>query len=263
MTTTTTTPTSRASLRDVNEAAFRCLIAHGASHGEAKAAAQMVLQAELVGGGGLRALLDDLNASPWSRGQIEISATPGDAEGDRGHLVLRSPEGNRMLRVAPLAVELVASGDARLVGVPTSVTDPDPLDAALLDAVTLELARVCGVGIAVVTCPSTGSPPDAADGGAGEGSSPQSGRVRWARPDGSMGVGILDSLPSPWQRVLTGPGVLALRDVGPLRDVALRWISAEDRVRRRAAAGAAGLLVDADLWRSVQEASRRYLVPDR
>ena len=153
-----------------------------------------------------------------------------------------------MLRVAPLAVELVASGDARIVGVPIAAADSSQhgaadTDLALLDAVTLELARVCGVGIAVVACPSR--------------------RARWARPDGSMGIGTLDSLPTPWQQVLAGPGVLALRDVDPLRRAELRWVSADDRVRARAEAGSAGVTVDADLWHRVREASRRYLVPER
>ena len=243
---TTTATTTRVSLRDISEVAYRCLRTHGATHGEARAAAEMVLQAELAGGGGLTALLGDLGAPSWVHEPLELSAVSDRAEGRRASVVLGSPD-NRVLRVAPLAVELVASGDARVVAVPLEAVGPsqhgaDPVDLTLLDAVTLELARVCGVGIAVVACPSA--------------------RVRWARPDGSIGAGTLKSLSTSWQQMLTTPGLLALRDVAALREVDLTWVSADDRALARAVAGSTGVTVDASLWQRVKEASRGFLVPE-
>lgn len=188
--TKTTTDTTRVSLRDLFEAAFRALKAHGASHGEARAAAQMVLQAELFGGSGLAALLADLQNPSWSHTPIEVSSAPGGAAGGPGHVVLRSPDGNRLLREGPLAVELVASADAHIAAVPTAVTG-----SMLLDGVALEVARVSDAGVVVVVCGS--EPPR--DETAKE-APHQSGHVRLARPDGSLGAGILDPLPGSWQQ---------------------------------------------------------------
>ncbi|MEO7129781.1 MAG: hypothetical protein ABIZ07_00195 [Dermatophilaceae bacterium] len=255
----TTTNTTRVSLRDISEAAFRGLTAHGASHGEARMASRMVLQAELMGGGGLAALRDDLAGQPWNRTPVEVSAAPlGTADG-AGKFVLRSPDGNRLLREAPLAVELVASGgDAHAVGVPTDVAG-----TALLDAVSLEIAEASGTGVAVIICPSPQPGAETAPGGSSEGSVPETGQLRWARPDGSMGVGTIKSLPIAWQHLLDGPGVLALRDTEALGDVELSWISAEDRAGIRAQAASGGVPVDTDLWQTVYGAARRYLVPER
>ncbi|MDO5712356.1 MAG: hypothetical protein Q4P32_11530, partial [Micrococcales bacterium] len=249
----------RVSLRDISEAAFRGLTVHGASHGEARAASRRVLQAELVGGGGLAALLNDLASQPWKRAPVEVLGAPVGTTGETGHLVLRSPEGNRLLREAPLAVELVASGgDARVVAVPTAVAG-----SALLDALTLEIARASGVGVGVVICPSSQLRSEVGWGGSGDAPAQQPGQLRWARPDGSMGVGNLDRLPATWQQLIDGPGVFALRDIEQFDDVELSWISAQDRTRTRTQAAAGGVIVDADLWRSVYAAARRYLVPER
>ncbi len=246
--------TTRVSLRDISEAAFRGLTVHGASHGEARAASRMVLQAEVMGGGGLAVLLDDLASQPWSGAPVEVSGTTGET----GHLLLHSPEGNRLLREAPLAVELVASGDdASVVAVRTAVAG-----SALLDAMTLEIARARDVGVGVVICPSC-QPRSEAASGVGGGSAQQPNQLRWARPDGSLGIGTLNQLPATWQQLIDGPGVLALKDIEQLGDVELSWISAEYRARTRAHAAADGLTVDADLWRDVYEAARRYLVPER
>lgn len=250
---------TRVSLRDISEAAYRGLTAHGASHGEARTAARMVLQAELIGGGGIAALLDDLVNKPWSGAAVEVSGPAVGTADQTGQLVLRSPEGNRLLREAPLAVELVTSGgDARVVAVPTAVAG-----SALLDAVTLEIARASGVGVGVVICPSWQSRSEDASGGSNHASAQQPSQLRWARPDGSMGVGTLDQLPATWQQLLDGPGVLALKDIEQVSDVELNWISAEDRAQIRAQAAVDGLMVEADLWPRVYEAARRYLVPER
>lgn len=250
--TSTTMETTRVSLRDIFEAAFRGLTAHGASHGEARTAAQMVLAAELFGGSGLAALQADLQSPSWSRTPVEVCPTP--AFDDPGYAVLRSPVGNRLLREAPLAVELVASdGDVRVVAVPTVVAGP-----ILLDTVALEAARVSGAGVVVVVC-SSGRPRDET----AREDPQQSGHVRSARPDGSLGVAILDPMPDSWQQMVLGSGVLAMRETELLDDIEMGWTSAIGRAEVRAEAAAGGVVVDAELWRSVYQASRRYLVPGR
>lgn len=252
-TSTTTTSTSRVSLRDLNEAAFRALMAHGASHGEARAAARMVLQAELTGGGGLAALREDLAAQPWSRTPVEIVDVPDRVNAQGGGVELRSPGGNRLFREAPLAVELVASGgDERSVKVHCAVAGP-----SLLDAVLLEAARVSEAAVAVVI----GSATELAD--TSRGVTQPSAQVRWARPDGSLGVGTVSHRPSGQvSPTMEGEGIVALSDVEGLGELDLRWTSADELAQARANAAAVGLTVDTPAWDSVYAASRRYLVPD-
>ncbi|MDN5767944.1 MAG: hypothetical protein L0H96_10110 [Humibacillus sp.] len=254
MTTTGTTSASstRVSLRDLSEAAFRALTAHGASHGEARAAARMVLQAELHGGGGLAALRDDLAAQPWSRTPVEIVETADGPNHQPGAVELRSPGGNRLLREAPLAVELVASGgEERVVTAHCAVAG-----TALLDAVLLEAARVSGNAVALVIGSATGSD------GTGRGATQPSAQVRLARPDGSLGFGILSQLPTAWPPAAEGEGVVALRELEQLGGLDLSWTSANDLTQARAEAAAVGVTVDATAWNTVYTASRRYLVPD-
>ncbi len=249
--------TARVSLRDLSEAAFRALMAHGASHGEARAAARMVLQAELRGGDGLTALSDDLAAQPWSRTPVEI-IDAADGNDQSGAVELRSPGGNRLLREAPLAIELVTSGgDERLVGVHCPVAG-----TALLDAVLLEAARVSEAEVAVAIWPSAQRGSANASAVADRSAAPPSVQVRWARPDGSLGVGTVSHLPGAWIPAVAGEGVVALRDVDRLSGLDLRWTSADDLALARAEAAAVGVTVDAAAWHAVYMASRRYLVPD-
>ncbi|MDN5803500.1 MAG: hypothetical protein L0H26_02775 [Microlunatus sp.] len=230
----------RASLRDVREAAFRALSAHGASRGEARAAAEMVLDAEVVHGVGLAALVDDLEREPWNRTPVEIAPVTGPGDGGEpaatGRFVLGSASLNRLLREGPLAVELLAGdSDVRAVGVPCAVAAP-----SLLDELTLEIARISGTDVTVVI-----------------GGSPS--QLRVATPDGDVGVSTAQ-LPSALRELLVVPGMLAVRDVERV-DLALSWVTSRDRVRARAAAAERGMTVEADLWRRVYDASRRYLVP--
>lgn len=255
----TTTDTTRVSLRDIREAAFRALSAHGASHGEARTASRMVLQAELTHGGGLAALLDDLRREPWSRTPVEVAPVPGDGAVGPGILVLGSAAVNRLLREAPLAIELVAGDrDARAVGVPCAVAD----GSALLDSLSIEIARGSGADVAVIICAPVQSSPTPTSDGAGRNAGRASGQLRLARPDGSVGIGALGHLPPVFEQAMGCPGVMALRDIEHLGDVDLSWISADDRAHARAQAAANGVTVDTGIWGDVYAACRRYLVPD-
>lgn len=228
--------TTRISLRDLSEATFRALMAHGASNGEARVAARMVLQAQFTGADGVGALLADLAGPAWSRSAVSLSC-------EAGAVSLGSPGENRVLREVPLAVELVASGDESMVRVACDVLEP-----ALVDAVLLEAARVSGAPIAaVVSCSS--------DGGGHE--------LRVARPNGSLGAATLANLPSSLKSWSGAPGVVAMRDVDALGDVALDWKTAEDRAGTRADAAELGLSVEAPAWRNTYTAAREYLVRDR
>ena len=227
--------TTRISLRDLSEATFRALMAHGASNGEARVAARMVLQAQFTGGDGVGALLADLAGPAWGRSPVSLSC-------DAGVVSLGSPGENRLLREVPLAVELVASGDEDMVQVACDVVAP-----ALVDAVLLEAARVSGAPIAAVVTRS-------ADGGGHE--------LRMARPDGSLGVAILANLPSSLNSSAGCPGVVALRDIDALGEVALDWRGAEHRAEARAEAAKFGLSVEAPAWHNAYAAARQYLVPD-
>lgn len=227
--------TTRISLRDLSEATFRALVAHGASNGEARVAWRMVLQAQFTGGGGVGALLADLAGPAWSRSPVSLVR-------EAGVVALGSASINRLLREAALAVELVASGDEGSVQVACDAVEP-----ALVDAVLLKAARVSGAPIAAVVTRSSDA---------------RSYELRVARPDGSLGVATLTELPSslePWARF---PGVVATRDIDALREATLDWTSASDRTDARADAAKFGLTVEALARHKVYAAARQYLVPD-
>lgn len=232
---TTSAGVTRVSLRDLSESSFRALMAHGASYGEARVAARMVLQTQFTGGDGLGGLLEDLAGPAWSRTPVLISVGSGVVE-------LGSPEDNRLLREAPLGVEFVASGDEDVVQVRCEVADP-----RLVDAVLLESTRVTGATIAAVVM-------------SGAGGSDR--EVRVARPDGRLEVATLTELPSAWVSWVQTPGIVALRDVDVLGELDLSSNSAQDRAQARADAAKSGIGVDAAAWREVYAASRLYLVPD-
>lgn len=227
--------TTRISLRDLSEATFRALMAHGASNGEARVAARTVLLAQFTGGDGVGAVLADLAGPVWSRSSVSLSR-------ESGVVSLGSLAENRLLREVPLAVELVASGDEEVVQVVCDVVEP-----ALVDAVLLEAARVSGAPIAAVVMCS-------ADGTGHE--------LRVARPDGRLGLATLHSLPNVWESRPQSQGVVVLRDVDVLGEAVLKWNSARGRAEARAEAAKFGLSVDAPAWRKAYAAAREYLVPD-
>jgi hypothetical protein len=258
MTTTTSSYTTRVSLRDLSEAAFRALMAHGASHGEARVAARMVLQAELNGGGGLAALREDLAAAPWSRTPVDVVEAADGSTTKPGTVELRSPGGNRLMREGPLAIELVASGgDEDVVNVHCAVAG-----SAVLDAVLLDSARVSGAAVAVVirSTPEQGSADELE--GVGRRTAQPSVHLRLARPDGSLGVGTLTHLPAGFLPPAGGAGIVVLHDVEQCGEYDVSWSSADDLAQARTDAASTGLRVDAAGWENVYGASRRYLVPD-
>lgn len=231
--------TVRVSLRDISESAYRAFRAHGATHGEASITAQMVLQAEISGGRGIEAIVEDRAAPPWSQQPLDLSDV---SSGAGTHLVLQSGLGG-WIRVAPFAVELLASADARITAIPLVAARQGTtvVDLTLLDALTQELSRVCGVGFAAVSVPA--------------------GLVRWARPDGSMGIGAVEETPASWHEGLLAGGVVVMRDASHLRTADLRWVGPGERRQARAALGRAGVQVDSVLWYRARAAARGFSSP--
>lgn len=257
MTTTNATAptTTRVSIRDLSEATFRALTAHGASHGEARAGARMILQAEFVGGAGLAALGAELTSQPWSPNPVEIVASGGNSGVSTTVVSLRTDGGNRLLREGHLAIELVTSTGPESI----AIVECEVTGGSVLDAVLLEAARVTGTAVGIVIWANTepGTSDEAAC------SDPVGlDHLRVARPDGSLGVGGTTHLPGGWVPPTQGTGIAALRDVDQLGDVDLAWTSADDFAKARATAAAVGITVNTRAWRQVYGASRRYLVPD-
>lgn len=244
--------TTVVSLREINDATLRALKTHGASHGEAATAARMVVEAEIIEGSGLNAVLDDLAREPWSSSPVQI--TPLSEVPEAHTVVFGSASSNRLLREGPLTAGLVA-GDSEVdvVGARGAV-----VGLALLDPVLLEIARTDGSAIAVVVCTTAWS----ASGIAPAGATGLSAHVRLAQPDGELLIAVLDDVPALCLRVLDGPGVLALRDLTLLGDRVPNWIPAADRADLRARAAADGLAVDTEVWQAVRVVAHRYLVPD-
>lgn len=237
----------RVSLREIRECSFRALSAAGASHGEAWAAARMVLDAELQDHRGIEVLTADLERGPWPRVAIDLAETgAADAVVTR----MGSADGNRVLRHGPLAVELAAAELGRgAVFVPGVLPGMAVLDAVLLEAA----AAGCPVGVLS---------PGADDGTA----------YRVALPDGSLGSGSLpsstlheaarDDIRMHAVRASDEDGlwVLAPMPLGVQELSGTTWLSGQGRTDRRAAAARDGCLVDARSWRGLYAASRHYLV---
>ncbi|MGN6129804.1 MAG: hypothetical protein ACTHOK_05630, partial [Nocardioidaceae bacterium] len=117
----------RVSIRDIRESAYRALVAHGASHGEAATAAEQVLHAEMHHSSGLTALLTDLALPTWPHTGMTLTrrATASELEVS----VVSGPGRGNPLRAGCLLAELAASQPDR-AGVVCS-PDVTVLDATI------------------------------------------------------------------------------------------------------------------------------------
>jgi hypothetical protein len=235
--------TGHVSLRETRESAYRALVAHGASHGEAAGAAEQVLDAEIHHGTGLAALLADLAAPAWPPTGMTVTR---HQTGSSVILVLAGPDRSSALRQGCLLTELHASQQDHA----TVVCSEDRYDAdATFDALLLDAASISGRCVAVT--------------GVAPGGVATSGRAA----DRSGGVGPVepaDVLPDglgPLLARLLPLGGLAVVRPRQLR-AAAGWRTAEvrDAVRREAAWGR--LLIERRTWDAVHAAARRFLVPD-
>lgn len=235
----------RVSIRDIRESAYRALVAHGASHGEAATAADQVLHAELHASSGLTALLADLALPAWPHtgmtltrqaraSGFQVSAVSGPGRGD-------------LLRAGCLLTELAAS----LPGPATVVCSPDlPGLDATIDFLLLEAASAAGRTIAAVGLTDDGHSVAARAGDPAGGAGPVDAAV-------VLPVSLRDAM----NRFLPHGGVAVLQppDVRPGRG----WVTADARASRRRQAAASGVLVDAQAWQAAYAAARGFLVPER
>lgn len=236
--TPTTIPgVTRVAIREVREAAFRALVANGASNAEAKVAAEQVLFTELHRGSGLVALLEDLASGPWV--QTGLACTR-DASGEQPVLQVTGPHRSGALRQGALLLDLLAAEAKPSLVVSGGLTSLSPL----LDE---PLGRVASTLDCWVV---------AAD------RSAESLDFRVASPDGSIGVGTTAPSHSQSGQTDVPLGVsLGRRQLRPEWDIT--WLTATEQRSTRAAAAQHGLLVDAAVWAEVKTAADAYLVPEQ
>ena len=240
----TPTRAERVSIRDIRESAYRALVAHGASHGEAATAADQVLHAELHSSSGLTALLADLALPTWPGTGMTLTRH-APASGCNVCVVSGPGRGN-LLRAGCLLTELAASRQEP----DTVVCSPDQsvLDTTI-DFLLLEAASVAGQPVAAVLVGEDGGPVAA----------------RAGDPAGGAGAVdatdvLPDSLQEPLRQSLVHPGVAVLRvsEVKP----GPGWVTADACASRRRQAAAVGVLVEAQAWQAAYAAARGFLVPE-
>ncbi|NDZ77874.1 hypothetical protein G3I19_04910 [Streptomyces sp. SID10853] len=237
----------RVAVREIREAAFRAVVAAGASSGEAATAADLVVLGEVLDGTGVRALADELDRVPQGRQPVSCS---GDTL-----VVLHDPAGRGPLLLGPPAADLAAAG-RRPVLLPGAWTSP--VEWILVSAVArtrtpLLATRIRADGspgaCALATADSTlhrADHPRAFD-EPHDGQAADTVEPRMAVPPGE---GILLSR---WNGDARTPDLLA--GLPPARTPARQH-------ERFAAALTHGLRVAPEPWATVYGASRRYLVPE-
>lgn len=225
-------PTTRVAIREIREAAFRALVAAGASPAEAKVASEQVLFDELHRGTGLVGLLEELSCGPWAR-------TGMACERDHTHqpptVRVSGTGGSSALRQGALLADLLA------VEKPGTLVLAQDLSAlsSLLDEPLIRTARSTGSFVVVARRATV------------------SVDLRVAAPDGSIGAA--------WSH--TGAEALPLgvslvrSEAGPASPTT--WLTADQLRVTRAAAAQHGHEVDAARWAQVVTAARTYLVPEQ
>lgn len=236
---TTVPRLTRVAIREVREAAFRSLVAAGASNAEARVAAEQVLFTELYRGSGLVALLEELASGPWARAGL---ACERDSSGEQSVLRVTGSGRPGALRQGALLVDLLAAETDRC-----AVVVSDGLDALspVLDEPLIRAARAADCWVVAADRSTTSLD------------------VRVASPDGAIGVGkctTTTDLPPEQADVLLGVS-LVRRELGP--EWGITWLTAAEQRAARAAAAQRGLLVDAAAWAEVKRAADAYLVPEQ
>ncbi|WP_410651336.1 hypothetical protein [Amycolatopsis sp. cmx-4-54] len=128
--------TVRLAAREVREAAFRALLAAGASGGEGAAAAEAVLWAEAADGSGVASLLEEL-------ARVRVKNSPVHLERTSALAVLSDGGGRGPMLLGPLAADLAVA-----IGQP--VFSPGTTSIAVMEAVARTAAMVSGSALAVL-----------------------------------------------------------------------------------------------------------------
>lgn len=230
---------TRVAIREVRQASLRALVAIGASHAEAKVAAEQVLVAEMHRGTGLVALLAQLAEGPWVRAGLACERLT-----DGGRTVVRVTGSERpgALRQGALLVDLLAAqSEPDTIVISDGLTSLSPL----LDQPMTQTASTLGCW--VLAADRSVSPHD----------------FRVASPAGDIGVGVA----GPMNLATTDlesldPGV-SLSRLATAPDAATNWYTFVEQETTRAALARHGLMVDSDVWREVTAAANAFLVPEQ
>lgn len=258
--------TFRRSIREIREVAYRALVATGASHGEATAAAEAAQYAEVQHGTGVSALVEDLASGPWPQAGLSCTRSgsrtivTGDLSGPlrAGQLILDLTAG-----VAGSAASDRGSADDSPVlhtvdcGPGLAGSAPDLLEAPLIHAATIS-------GRAILVIDRT----------------ERAFAVRCATPNGQLGAdaaanrSLLGSehsvlatfsaaripLPEP---DTSGAIAFSPEAVDDDFTAVLTWTTDEERAASRRDAAVRGVHVDAEAWLGLKRIARGYLQPDR
>ncbi|MFE2376838.1 hypothetical protein [Streptomyces sp. NPDC059398] len=233
----------RVAVREIREAAFRALVAAGASSGEAATAAELVVLGEVLDGTGVRALAEELDRVPRGRHPVACS---GDTL-----LVLHDPAGRGPLLLGPPAADLAAarSRPVLLPGAWTPSVEWILVSAAARTSAPLLATRVRADGSpgACVLATPDGTLYRSASSAVFDGQ--PAGRA--ADAPGLPGTGRVGAgtLLTPWNRPGQSP------DLPPARTPAQHH-------ERFTTALTHGLRVAPGPWETIHGAARRYLVPE-
>ncbi len=234
--------TTRVTIREIREYAYRALIVSGASPGEAATAAGQVVHAELHADEGVAGLVSDLARGPWPRSGLTCTRRTGPSpvlEVDGG---ARSGE----LRVGAPLVDLAAGEPGSAI----VVTTADVPLTSLLDEILLAAAEATGTTVTAIR------------------RSPR-GRcgVRHATQEGDLAHGLADlahvSGLGHVEELFDAEGLLVV--TGAAVEPALtrlRWSSPGQRAERRREAALRGVEVDEAVWRELARHAHRFLVPE-
>lgn len=235
METTQSVSTVRLAMREVREAAYRALVARGASNSEAEAAARQVLFAEVHHAAGLQALGSWLRKGSWAPSPLQYtrSTTPAGLS-----YVVESGARCNTLVHGVLLVDVASTGTGSEVLCNGMEHESHLLDEALLNAAVSS-------GFTVVHW-------SAVDGN----------RTTFATPAGELGTGFSTAgQPVPHNRTVAEHGSrFYTADTAP--EGVFVVSTQTERAQKRAETAHAGILVNAEIWAEVRTVAAGYLVAD-
>ncbi|QNE14469.1 hypothetical protein [Pseudarthrobacter sp. NBSH8] len=229
------TPVVRLAMREVREAAYRALMARGASNSEAQAAARQVLFAEMHHGTGLQALSSWLRDKSWAPKPLDYtkSTTPAGLS----YLVGPGAPCNALVH-GVLLVDVASTGAGSEVLCNAVENESHLLDEALLNA-------ALGSGLTVV-----------------HRTAGDRNQTTFATPAGDLGIGF--STPgqsAPHTAPATGYGSRFYTANNAPEGVFI-VSTASERTLKRTETARDGIHVNAKTWAEVRTVAAAYLVAD-
>ncbi|MET3143919.1 UNVERIFIED_ORG: hypothetical protein ABIB19_003333 [Arthrobacter sp. UYEF10] len=235
METSGSAPTVRLAMREVREAAYRALMARGASNAEAQAAARQVLFAEVHHGTGLATLASWLREASWALDALTYirSTTPAGQS-----FAVDSGSRCDALVHGVLLVDVASTGVGSEVLCNGVEHDSHLLDEALLNA-------AASSGFTVV-----------------HRSAGDANRTTFATPTGDLGTGFSTAgQAAPHDAPAAGHGSrFYTADTAPEGTFIVSTTAERDL--KRAETAHAGVLVNAETWAEIRTVAAGYLVAD-